>query len=136
MSLLWTAGGVVAVLAQTTQLVVDGVQLFPWGHYTHLAPPAGAVVALYLGVLLAVFALFERQAGRAEEEHVRRRAAEFRLAFAVGAGGLVDFVPSFGWPVPPLGFLPIAASLVLVARAVHRHPLIDVTPALDRKSVV
>ena len=135
-SLLWAGGGIVAVLAQTTQLVVDGVQPLPWGHYTHLAPAAGAVVALYLGVLIAVFALFERQAARAEEEHVRRRAAAFRLAFAVGAGGLVDFVPSFGWPVPPLGFLPIAASLVLVARAVQKHPLIDVTPAFAAEKIL
>jgi diguanylate cyclase (GGDEF)-like protein/PAS domain S-box-containing protein len=136
MSLLWGAGLVIAVLAQATDLVVDGVQSHPWGVYTHLATPAGTVVALYLGVLLSVFTLLAREASHGEDERRRRRAAVFLTAFAVGSAGAIDFLPSFGWNVPPVGLVPIAGCLVLAARAVRRHALVDVTPAFAADKIL
>ena len=73
-SLLWTAGAVVAVLAQTTDLLVAGVRPRPWGHFTHLAPAAAAVVALYLWTLLAVFALLALEVRRRAKPHCGERA--------------------------------------------------------------
>jgi diguanylate cyclase (GGDEF)-like protein/PAS domain S-box-containing protein len=127
LALLWAVGFVFAALAQATPYVVRGVSLHPWGLYTRLAAPAVAVVMLYLGVLLAVFGLFARELRDPGEHLSRRRAGAFCLAFAIGSLGIVDFIPSFGWELPPLGMVPVAASLVLVARAVRRYHLVDVT---------
>jgi diguanylate cyclase (GGDEF)-like protein/PAS domain S-box-containing protein len=135
-AILWAVGLLVAVLAQATDLVVAGVERHPWGHSTLLAPSAAGVVALYLGVLLSVFGLFARELSDARNALSRRRAAAFCVAFGVGSLSLVDFLPAFGWRVPPVGLIPIACSLVLVARAVRRYHLADVTPAFAAEKIL
>ncbi len=135
-ALLWAIGFVFAALAQATPFVVAGVAHHSWGHYTRLAPPALALVTLYIGVLLSVIALFARELRDPVDDPHRRRAAAFGLAFAVGSLGVIDFLPSFGWSLPPLGMLPVAASLVLVARAVRRHRLVDVTAAFAADKIL
>ncbi|HEV8631912.1 MAG TPA: histidine kinase N-terminal 7TM domain-containing protein, partial [Thermoanaerobaculia bacterium] len=135
-ALLWAVGLVLAAVAQATPLVVAGVSTFSWGHYTRLAPPAVIVVVLYLGVLLSVFGLFARELASPEPAAHHQRARAFCIAFAVAALGVVDFIPSFGWPLPPLGMLPVAAALVLAARAVRRYHLVDVTPAFAAEKIL
>ena len=134
-ALLWACGFVIAALAQATSLVVRGVTPHPWGLYTRVAAPAVLVVCLYMGVLLGVFGLFAREL-RGEDGPHRRRAAAFCRAFAVASLGVIDFLPSFGWGLPPLGMIPIAASLIMVARAVRRHHLVDVTAAFAADKIL
>jgi diguanylate cyclase (GGDEF)-like protein/PAS domain S-box-containing protein len=127
LALLWATGFVLAALAQATPWIVQGVSLHPWGHFTRLAPPAVAVVILYLGVLMSVFGLFARELRSPENSPYRHRAAAFCFAFGVASFSVVDFLPSFGWNAPPLGMVPVAAAMVLVAWAVSRYRLVDVT---------
>ncbi|HEV8239503.1 MAG TPA: EAL domain-containing protein [Thermoanaerobaculia bacterium] len=126
-ALLWAAGFLLAALTQATGLVVQGIGYHSWGHFTLLAPPAVGVVVLYLGVLLSVFALFARELRSPEGGPHRSRAAAFCLAFGIASFGVLDFLPSFGWDVPPLGMLPVAAAMVMVALAILRFRLVDVT---------
>jgi diguanylate cyclase (GGDEF)-like protein/PAS domain S-box-containing protein len=126
-ALLWAAGFVLAAVAQATPFIVVGVDHHSWGRYTLLAPSAVSIVIVYIGVLLSVFGLFAREVRGAEEGSHRDRATAFCTAFGVGSLGMIDFLPSFGWDLPPLGMVPLAVSLVLVARAVRRHRLVDVT---------
>jgi diguanylate cyclase (GGDEF)-like protein/PAS domain S-box-containing protein len=136
LAVLWAFGLAIAVLSQATDLVVDGVRAHPWGWYTHLAPTAAVMVALCLAVLLAALALFAREDNRHEDAARRRRARAFAGAIAVGALGAVDFAPSFGWGLLPLGFAPVACGLALAARAVRRHQLVDVTPAFAADKIL
>jgi diguanylate cyclase (GGDEF)-like protein/PAS domain S-box-containing protein len=133
---LWGLGLLTASLTQATDLLVGGVERHWWGWSTRLAPPAAGLVALYLGVLLSVFGLMSRELELGAEDTRRRRATAFCVAFAVGSLGMVDFLPAFGWPVPPLGLIPIAASMLLAARAVLRYPLVDVTPAFAADKIL
>jgi diguanylate cyclase (GGDEF)-like protein/PAS domain S-box-containing protein len=135
-AMLWAVGFVIAALSQATSLVVAGVGFHWWGHYTRLAAPAVLVVLLYLGALLSVFGLFARELRTPEDGPHRRRAAAFCRAFAVASLGTIDFVPSFGWGLPPLGMIPVAVSLVLIARAVRRHHLVDVTAAFAADKIL
>ncbi|HXT21704.1 MAG TPA: histidine kinase N-terminal 7TM domain-containing protein, partial [Thermoanaerobaculia bacterium] len=126
-ALLWATGFVFAALAQATAWIVQGVGHHPWGNFTRLAPPAVAVVILYLGALLSVFALFARELRSPEDGPHRRRATAFCFAFGIASFSVLDFLPSFGWNVPPLGMVPVAAAMVLVAWAILRYRLVDVT---------
>ena len=58
------------------------------------------------------------------------------MAFSVAYLAVVDFVPSFGFPVYPVGYLPIFAFIFLAALAIWRYNLTDVTPALTLKRVI
>jgi diguanylate cyclase (GGDEF)-like protein/PAS domain S-box-containing protein len=135
-AVLWGVGLLLAALSQGTDLIVGGVARHPWGWSTRLAPPAVVFVALYLGVLLSVLGLFSRERGLGHRDTRHRRARAFFIAFGVGSAGAVDFLPAFGWPVPPLGLVPVAVSLVLVARAVRRHHLVDFTPAFAADKIL
>ena len=126
-ALLWGTGFVLAALAQATPFIVQGVGYHPWGYFTRLAPPAVCVVILYLGVLLSVFALFARELRSREDGPYRRRATAFCFAFGIASFSVFDFLPSFGWNVAPLGMVPVAAAMAMVAWAVSRYHLVDVT---------
>ena len=135
-AMLWGVGFVIAALAQATPLIVSSVSFHPWGHYTRLAAPAVAVVTLYVAALLSLFGLFVRELRSLEDSPHRRRAAAFCLAFAVGSLGAIDFLPSFGWDLPPLGMLPVAVGLVMAARAIRTHHLVDVTVAFAADKIL
>jgi diguanylate cyclase (GGDEF)-like protein/PAS domain S-box-containing protein len=136
-ALLWAGGLLVAGLAQATPWVVQGVTTHPWGHYTRLAAPAIGVVVLYLGVLLGVFGLFHRElSAPPDTSKSRSRIQAFCLALAVGSAGIIDFLPSFGWGLPPLGMVPVAVSLALLGRAVCRHQLVDVTAGFAAEKIL
>jgi len=134
-SLLWALGVALAALAQGTSWIVAGVSSFAWGLYPRLAPTAVVLLAIFLAVLIAVFARFAEEL-REVDSPQRQRAAAFCFAFAVGALGLVDFLPSFGWHLPPLGPLPIAASALLLARGLRRLQLVDVIPAFAAEKIL
>jgi diguanylate cyclase (GGDEF)-like protein/PAS domain S-box-containing protein len=135
-AVLWGVGLLVAALSQGTNLLVMRVDAHPWGWSTRLAPPAIGIVALYIGVMLVIASLFARELAVGQRDPRTHRAAAFSVAFGVGTLGMIDFVPAFGWSIPPVGMVPVAACLVLVARAVFRHHLVDVTPAFAADKIL
>jgi len=125
-ALLWAIGLMVGGMSQATVGVGAGVWRYPWGYYVRLAPTAVVAVVIYLGVLLSVFGLLLEEI-RSNEPERKQRAQAFCVAFSVGTLALIDYLPSFGWRVLPLGLLPIAASIVVLARALRPLRLHDGT---------
>ena len=107
----------VAALAQGTSLLVMRVDAHPWGWSTRLAPPAVGIVALYIGVMLAITALFARELAVDQRDPRTQRAAAFSVAFGVGTLGMIDFVPAFladgrrdgGGRLPWMGVAPVSS---------------------------
>ena len=49
---------------------------------------------------------------------------------------MVEFLPTFGVPIPPLGFIPILFFVFLGAPVIWRYHLVDITPAFAAQEVI
>ena len=50
--------------------------------------------------------------------------------------GVVDFIPAYGVPLYPIGYLPILGFVILVARAISSYRLVDITPAFAAREII
>jgi diguanylate cyclase (GGDEF)-like protein/PAS domain S-box-containing protein len=110
-----------------TPLVTSGVRRFSWGFY-----PAGSLfnlawLSIYLGIIAASVLLLAR-ASRGADDEARRRARGLVAAFIAGSFAAIDFFPSIGIAIPPLGFLAVIAFIGIAAHSIWRYPLADITP--------
>jgi len=112
----WVVGFVYMALAQTSGLLIAGVmEVPPWGYYTDLTlwnTPFVAWSILLLWLALRDFWLEYRHAEPVQRARIRWLA----IPLLVASVGFVDYAPSLGLDVPPLGFaflavFPVAAAL-------------------------
>ncbi|HXG51620.1 MAG TPA: ATP-binding protein [candidate division Zixibacteria bacterium] len=134
--LCWLLSGLFLCTVAWTNGFVAGVYLYSWGYYVRYGW-IGAAFLLYFFAAIAwslqAYRLGFRTAGSSTG---KLRSKALFTAFCVGYLGAVDYLPAFGVPLYPVGFLPVLASIVLAARAVRRYRLIDVTPAFAAEQVI
>lgn|GEM_PF-1908984 len=117
-----------AVVIPSSKLFLVGVYRYEWGFYPRLAGLSVLYLAFFGLTLAASLRLLIVEYRAAPEGHARDRIREFLVAFVVGYLGAVDYLGSFGIDLYPVGFVAIAGFLILSARAVWRHHLVDLTP--------
>ncbi len=127
-SLFWGISAVIATAAFSGTAIVKSVHHYFWGYY----PILGWLALAYLVYLSFVLALtlhhYVVEYKKPHRDRHRRRIELFLIAFSIGYLGVVDFVPSFGIPLYPFGYLAIAGFIALSARAVWRYRLVDFSP--------
>ncbi|MBI2215405.1 MAG: EAL domain-containing protein [Acidobacteria bacterium] len=100
---------VIAWLGFGTDLIVRGFHHYDWGRF----PAAGPALPLFLSftlVMLAVGTGVVIQRRRLEVNAVRRAEyASIATIFGIGACAALDFLPAFGVPLFPVGWLAITA---------------------------
>ena len=123
----WGASAVFLMIFLTTRSMLAGTWRYWWGFYPRLAP-ASALFLLFFGALLtrSLIVLARALALTSQE---RRRNISFFVALAVGYFGSIDYLPAFGVPLYPMGFIAILGFIVLAARTVIRFRLADITPS-------
>ncbi len=132
----WLLSALFAFAAIATGSLITGVERYWWGYYTRLGW-LGAVFVLFFAALLVGSmvhywsAYKELQRGRA-----KRRIQWLMPAFGVGYLGIVDFVPAYGIPLYPFGYLAILAFVALATRAIWTYHLIDITPAFAANEII
>lgn len=125
----WTHSAVFIALFTLTDVMLAPVYQYPWGYYTHLRP-AGFIFLIFFSVALARAAAVLFVAWQnAPAGQQRNRLLAFLIALAIGYAGSVDFLPSFGIPLRPIGYLAILGFIGLAARAIVRFRLLDLDPA-------
>ena len=125
--LAWMASVGMAVTGLATTLVIGGVRRFSWGFYPASRSGAAIVVILCAAVIVASIHLFWR-AYRDAEGKGRERGGTLLLAAAFGALTLFDYLPSAGIDLPPVGYVAVLVYVVILATAVWRFDLDDITP--------
>jgi diguanylate cyclase (GGDEF)-like protein/PAS domain S-box-containing protein len=121
----WIASAVFVGLFTSTNLLLIGTWRYWWGFYPHLDAPTAAFLLFFAAALGWSLTLLLRKQTATELES--RRNAAFVLALGVGYLGSVDYLPSFGVGIYPLGFLPILGFIILSARAILRFRLADLS---------
>lgn len=129
-----SAGFVPVVLF--TDWFVAGAYRYPFGFYTRYGPAVFPFLVLFLITMVCSLWLFWSEYQRSDSSTHRRRLQALLTAFSIAYLGSVDFLPAFGIPIYPFGFLAIAVFLVLAAQAIWRYRLIDITAAFAAQQIL
>jgi diguanylate cyclase (GGDEF)-like protein/PAS domain S-box-containing protein len=122
----WIFCGLVALLS-VTPLFTPGVHLYTWGYYPR-GSSYNTVWALVQGaMLIGAMGVFWK-AYRTSAGADRARSRLLAIAFATGSLAFIDYLPTMGIDVYPLGYIPVLAFGVIAATAVWRYALVDFTP--------
>lgn len=133
---LWGLSVVILALIQAPELLITDVVRFPWGYTTELSP-ADLSVAFVLGAgLLLTIGEFTVGWLRLSEGQERRRVGWLLAGISVAALGSADYLPSLGIEVPPVGSVFALAGLGLIALAVVRYRLVDLTPGYAAETIL
>ena len=125
--LFWTGCAAAALAGIGTNLLIPRVRLFPWGFYPAGRPFGGLIVLCFAGIIIAAIHVFWRMY-RTAEGAGRERAGGLLLAFVLGSLAMVDYLPSVGIDLQPVGFIASMAFVIVAATAVWRFELDDITP--------
>jgi diguanylate cyclase (GGDEF)-like protein/PAS domain S-box-containing protein len=120
-TITWTISVMFVALFTMTDLFIVDMYHYSWGHYAKLGPFT-ALFLLFIGVVLTTSVLALRRAHS-------RRASSFLLALAVGYLSAIDFLPSFGIDILPLGHLAVFGFIVLSTRTIRRYRFVDLGPS-------
>lgn len=123
----WLFSLAIAVGGATSSMLTHAVRRFPWGYY-----PVGhryntAWLAVFAILLLVALRLMNG-AAESQANDARERTVALSRAFAVGSLAFIDFFPTIGFPVYPLGFIAILAFTAAAADAIWRFQLVQLTP--------
>jgi len=123
------------ISALSTAELVPAVRHYEWGVYPNGSFFSAVWVAVFAGVVIASVMILRRQPATATDE-ARRRARSVIIAFAAGALGFVDYLPTIGIGIHPYGFVAVLAFIVIAAHATWRYHLIDITPAYAAEQIL
>lgn len=132
----WLLSALFAFAAIATDSLITSVERYWWGYYTRFEWLGSVFVLFFASLLVGSMAHYwsaykELQRGRA-----KRRIQWLMAAFGAGYLGVVDFVPVYGIPIYPFGYLSILAFVALAARAIWTYHLIDITPAFAANEII
>ena len=135
-ALAWCGASVSALLACSTDVIVNGVTRFSWGHYPRYAAPFSFVFLFfffgYLAAASVEFALARRTARGIERKRIHLVMGALGVAYI----GCVDYLPKYGFDVYPFGYLPILGFMVIVAHTMRVYELEAITPSFAAKEIV
>jgi len=123
----WVFCGAISMLELMTPYIVIGVRHFDWGYYPIGSPYNLSWALIFAGMFAMAVRLLWR-AAKSTEGTERKRARALVIAFAVGMLASIEFLPSIGIDVLPLGFIAILAFVAIAAQAIWRYHLVDLTP--------
>ncbi|HEU4889438.1 MAG TPA: EAL domain-containing protein [Thermoanaerobaculia bacterium] len=125
--LFWAISGVAGLLGLFTDLLIPAVRKFAWGYYPLGRPVGGLIVLCFSGMIISSIHVFWRMYRRAEGP-ARERAGALLLAFVLGSIAMLDYLPSVGIDLQPIGFIAALAFVIVAATAVWHFELGDITP--------
>ena len=132
----WTIGVIASATALFTDHLVRGIVHYWWGWYPVYTVGIGLTfLAYFFGYLIAALgefvAMFPASTGVE-----RARVKLFLAGFGVAYIGCVDYLPKYGVPVYPFGYLPILGFMVIVARSVRLYDLLTITPSFAAPEII
>lgn len=119
-----------------TPYLVNGHYSYFWGLY----PKAGLLHPLFLAWFFSVGGLALRQLYLSSEPGGAivpiKGPRHIFWAFVVGYGASVDFIPSYGFAVYPIGYLFMVCWVSMVSYAFVKHQLLDISIILKPKVLI
>ncbi|HVT45517.1 MAG TPA: PAS domain S-box protein [Thermoanaerobaculia bacterium] len=126
-ALSWSVAAVLAGLVMTGNIVV-GVQEFPWGHYPRLGWLSVPLLGFLIALLLISARHYVESLRSSTDANQRLRVQGFFIAFALGSLAVIDFLPSYGLILYPIGYLAALGFSLVAAWTIWEHRLQSITP--------
>ena len=116
--------------------LIEGVSLQRWGYYARYGP-LGFTLIVYVGLfmLISMSLLWTEYLGSTSERE-RSRLKGIFLGVVFGLVGAIDFIPTLGIPIYPLGYIPIFICALILGQTILRFRLIDLTPSFAAKHIL
>ncbi len=118
------------MLALFSDLFIDGLIRYPWGYYKHYGPMGFPFLVFFFGSLVLSFVNYWTELHRTESKQRKKRLRWLLISLSIAYLGSIDYLPAYGIPVYPIGFLPAFISMILLARTIWRYRLVDMASAL------
>jgi PAS domain S-box-containing protein len=133
---VWGAGSFFAAVTIATRQIVGGVAEHAWGFY----PVAGRLLPLFI-VLFAAVLVAQLLDGFVEwrkttDPKRKRRIARLLTGFIVVYFAAIDFAPMFGADMPPIGYVPVLAFMVIAWTSIVHHRLPPITAARAAREIL
>ncbi|HKI95278.1 MAG TPA: EAL domain-containing protein [Gemmatimonadales bacterium] len=126
----------VALVAVATDVLVPAVRSQPWGW----SPVYSVWGFVFMAGLIAPMVYVEVQLAHAFDAAApgaqRERLRWILIGLVVADLAIVDFLPGFGVPVYPFGYLPILVFAALIAWTVGRYHLVELTPTFAAHEIL
>jgi len=128
----------IPVVLGTSLYFNEQVKMYSWGLYTVPGPLLHLDFALGMVVFVVGYALLfsswpEQRRILSPQEYNRFRyiaAAVFVFPLA-----MVDYLPKYGVPIPPIGSYFLLAFFIIVSCAIYKHQILDISIVI-RKTVI
>jgi PAS domain S-box-containing protein len=134
---VWIIGAVFLVMALFTDSLFTGLYRYSWGSFTRYTWSSVPFLFYFFTFMLVILrAYWLKYRASAQSTTKQARARELLSAFGIGYLATFDFLPAFGVPYHPLGSFPMLVMLVLIARVIWRHRLVDITPAFAANQII
>ncbi|HYP18794.1 MAG TPA: PAS domain S-box protein [Chloroflexia bacterium] len=135
-ALSWLLGGVFSALSVWSDLLIDRVQSFWWGYYTHFGPVGAVFILYFVSLLVASMGHYWVEYRKSESLKHKLRIKWLMIAFAIGYIGAFDFVGAYGIPLYAFGYLAILGFLCVAVYAIGKYHLLDITPAFAANQII
>jgi PAS domain S-box-containing protein len=120
-----------------TDEFITGVRRSSWGYspqYGLLSVPFLVFFFASMVVSLRLYWIGYRNSPPQSVQQKRFRTLFF--AFVVGYLGSVDYLEAFGIPIYPVGYFPVFVWFLIVAFAIRRYHLFDITPSFAANHIL
>ena len=126
-TLHWVLSVLFVTLILTTDLIVSRVVEYSWGFYPVYARTGVSFLTFFFfSMASSMWAAIKAIRNAHAQEFGRLRGIASSLA--LGYLALTDFLPSFGVPIYPMGYIAVLAFSLGVTRTISRYHLIEITP--------
>jgi PAS domain S-box-containing protein len=133
----WTLSAIFMLVILCTDLIIDGVRHFWWGHYARYTKFSLLYLAFALGFQVFIFLrLFRAYRKTAPGSTSYLRIRSLLIAFIIASFGFVDYVPKFGVSIYPFGYIPVLIAVILLERVVRLYRLVDITPRFAAPAII
>ena len=137
-SIAWIVSGVFSVLAIGTEHLIADAAVFWWGYYVRYGWLSVPFIAFFVGTVALAYGHGRRECRRIPNRRGEqyRRGQVILLAYLIAGLGMVDFLPKFGLPLYPFGYLPFCVFLFVLFRNVSKTGLTPISPSYAADSII
>lgn len=133
----WAISTLFLAMALLTNTMFDTFYHYSWGIFVKYRWPSLPFLFYFTAMTVNILRLYWIEYRKSARNTMKqRRAIAFLVAFSIGYLGALDFLPAVGIPYYPLGSLPMFCLVILVARAIWRYRLVDITPAFAARQII
>jgi two-component system cell cycle sensor histidine kinase/response regulator CckA len=131
----WSLGALFSVVILTTDTLIAGLYPYWWGYYPKYGWLSVPFLTFFFSMMIASLHHYWTEYRISPPGIRKSRIRLFMIAFFFAYVATIDYVPKFGIPIYPIGYLSVLAWLGLVANAIWRHQFMDITPAFAAEQV-